>query len=175
MISTTDGATDLLTRRVALVGAAGSGVFVAASTASALNQPGQASLARAIETLRIAMVDGDSNELNRLLDDQLIYMHSSGHSQTKANLLAVLGGKRFFASLSNSDIDVRVVDRTGAVSIMVDQVKNLPNGKTRASRIKVLQTWLLSHGRWVLLARCSALMSSAQIQKCAAPSGPAAL
>lgn len=163
-----------LNRRMALAGAAGCGLVLTTSSVVAADQANQASLARTIETLRIAMVEGDRNELNRLLDDQLIYMHSSGHSQTKANLLAELGGKRFFASLSNSDIDVRVVDRTGLVSITVDQVKNLSSGKTRASRIKVLQTWLLSHGRWVLLARCSALMSSAQTQKCAAPSTPGA-
>lgn len=151
-----------LTRRTALAAGMAGTVSLAAGEAVPSVPAAETSLARAIEALRIAMVAGDARALERLLDDRLIYMHSSGHSQTKANLLNDLAGKSFFAALTNSEPEIHVVGRTGILSVTVDQVKNLPGGKMRASRIKVLQTWVLSAGDWVLLARCSALIISAQ-------------
>lgn len=73
-------------------------------------------------------------------------MHSSGQTQTKADLLRDLAGKTFFAGLTYSNQTTDVVDYTGTAIATVDQVKNLYVGKTRASQIKVLQTWVHSGG-----------------------------
>ena len=127
----------------------------------------QSGLERAIEALRAAMVAGDGQALNRLLHDRLSYMHSSGNAQTKADVMRDLGGKRFFAALTYPEQTVSVVDRTGLVIQTVDQVKNLPDGKTRASRIKVQQAWVETDGGWKLLARSSAIISSPLQRACA--------
>ena len=115
-------------------------------------------LGQAVEALRLAMVEGDGKALHSLLDDSLIYMHSSGNSQTKADVLRDLAGKSFFASLSYSETVLNRAGETGIALLTVDQVKNLAGGGTRASRIKVLQTWIRAKGGWRLLARSSALI-----------------
>lgn len=120
----------------------------------------QSAFERAIEELRVAMVEGNEVALDKLLHAKLIYMHSSGHSQTKTNLMSDLAGKKFFASLTYSDVLIETVDRTGIVAMTIDQVKNLPGDKTRASRIKVMQTWVSAGNDWKLLARLSSIISS---------------
>ena len=106
------------------------------------------------------MVAGDATALKAMLHDRLTYMHSSGHSQTKAMLMDDLTVKRMFAGLTYSGQTVDVIGHTGTVVQTVDQVKNLPDGATRASRIKVLQTWLHAEGAWKLLSRVSAIIYS---------------
>ena len=123
-------------------------------------------LEQAVERLRVAMVEGDGTTLDELLHAKLVYMHSSGHAQTKADLLRDLAGKRFFAALTNSDLTVDVIDRTGVVVATVDQVKNLPDGRTRASRIKVLMTWIVDRHEWRLLSRGSAIIYSPLATRC---------
>ena len=129
-------------------------------------------LGRAVEDLRLAMVSGDSGLLTAMLDDTLIYMHSSGNSQTKADVLRDLAGKSFFASLTYAGI---VLNRSGGVGVAlltVDQAKNLPSGGTRASRIKVLQTWVETRRGWRLLARSSALIVPRGAPPASAPTAP---
>jgi hypothetical protein len=154
-------AASALTRRTALTALAAVGsVSMAPAAVGAPAADRKASLERALEALRVAMVAGDGKTLNAMLHDSLNYMHSSGNSQTKANLLGDLAGKRFFAGLTYSDQTLDIVENTGTVVQTVDQVKNLPDGKTRASQIKVLQTWLHTGGRWQLLSRVSAIIYS---------------
>lgn len=164
-----------LNRRKALT-ALGAAVGTASLAAPSLAKGSseQSSLERAVEELRAAMVAGDRAALERLLHDQLRYLHSSGQTQTRANLLSDLAGKKFFASLIFPEASIVPVDCTGIANLTVDQVKNLPDGKTRASRIKVLQTWTKTPSGWKLLGRMSAIISSPIMQPCrtgTAPSG----
>lgn len=148
-----------LSRRTALaslgVGALTTGV---AATASANPAP-TASLAAAVEALRVAMLAGDGKALRHLIHDRIDYMHSSGGTQTKANLLSDLDGKTFFADLQFIQPACEVIGRNGLVKMAVDQVKNLSDGKTRPSRLKVQQVWTGGTDRWQLLARSSVLIS----------------
>jgi len=121
----------------------------------------------ALESLRVAMEKGDGPVLDRLLHPDLIYMHSSGFSQSKTDLIRSLAGKQFFAAFTASDIRVQQTGDTALASMTVDQVKNLPGGATRASRIRVLCTWVRRQGHWQMYGRCSALMSPAQTAACA--------
>lgn len=155
------GRTSEISRRSALHMLAATGAVSLAPEAVAAPVPGQqASLEATIESLRAAMVSGDGAALNALLHDHLTYMHSSGHSQTKANVMADLAGKTFFAGLTYKDQSVDIIENTGTVVQTVDQIKNLPGGKTRASQIKVLQTWIHTAGGWQLLSRVSAIIYS---------------
>lgn len=148
-----------LTRRAALAGLAVSSMAAkAAADAPAGTSRGEEALISAVEVLRVAMVEGDGKTLELMLHDHLNYMHSSGNSQTKANVLSDLAGKTFFASLVHSEVKVDIIGENGIVKMTVDQVKNLPGGKTRASQIKVLQVWAQVNGQWKLIARASALI-----------------
>ncbi|MDP3673766.1 MAG: nuclear transport factor 2 family protein [Novosphingobium sp.] len=86
-----------MTRRFALIAlSAGSAVSVGAPVIGAPASAGQASLKRAVEALRVAMVTGDEKALKMMLHDELVYMHSSGNIQTKTKLLGDLAGKAIF-------------------------------------------------------------------------------
>lgn len=150
-----------LDRRTALAALAVSGGIAIAPAAIGKPATGKrASLEDAVERLRVAMVEGDGKALDALLYEHLTYMHSSGFSQTKAKLLSDLAGQHFFATLTYADKQIDLIEDTGIAVLTVDQVKNLPNGSTRASRIRVIQTWATQHGRWILVARSSAIVSS---------------
>lgn len=128
------------------------------------------SLEDALETLRTAMLAGNGSILEALLHNQLKYMHSSGLVQSKADLLRDLAGKRFFASLVYVEHTSEIVDGVGVALLTVDQVKNLTDGRTRASRIKVQMDWINIGEKWKLLTRASALISqSAPVAPLQAP------
>lgn len=150
-----------LTRRTALtaLGVTGLASMSAGASASAPERT-RAGLEAAIEASRIAMLTGDGRSLRALLHDRLIYMHSSGRSQTKSDVLRELDGKSFFAALVYSALSVDLVDGVGVVTVTIDQTKNLPGGKTRASQLTVLQIWAQRGTNWQMLARSSHLMGS---------------
>jgi len=112
-------------------------------------------VAKAVETLRAAMVAGDGKVLTALLHDRLTYSHSDGHQQTKAQVLDELAGKKSFASLALSEQTVDVVGTVGIVRHVFDSVNNLPEGKTSSAHIRVLQVWVKAGKGWKLLARAS--------------------
>lgn len=151
-----------LTRRTALtaLGATGAVTMASAAIGAPAANTRLTGLERASEALRLAMVAGDGRTLDALLHDRLVYMHSSGHSQSKADLMRDLAGKQFFAGLTYAAQSFDVVGDTGIVRLTVDQVKNVAGGKTRASRIEVLHTWVRTGGTWRLLGRVSALIES---------------
>lgn len=153
-----------LNRRTALT-VMGAGLLSVAPEARAANSVRKARLEGAIEAMRVAMVAGDGKTIDGLVHAQLNYMHSSGFSQTKEKLLADLAGKKFFESLTYANLAIDIVPGAGIVKFSADQVKNLPGGGTRPSRIIVLQTWL-EHGKsWQLLTRASALISSGTVSR----------
>jgi hypothetical protein len=75
-------------------------------------------------------------------------MLSSGHIQTKQNVMSDLAGKRFFASLTYSNSATTITHDIGVVTLLVDQAKNLPDGGTRPSRLNVMQIWLNTRRTW---------------------------
>jgi hypothetical protein len=159
------------TRRTALaaLGASGLAPLASVAAASAISSE-QSSLESAVEALRVAMLVGDGKALDVLLHDDLSYMHSSGHVQTKQNVMVDLAGKRFFASLEYSNSAFKITRDVGVVTLLVDQAKNLPGGGTRMSRLNVMQVWLDTRRTWTLLARSSALVApTAPIPAATAP------
>lgn len=161
------GSNALSSRRAALFALAGTGAMAAAAPAAFAGvRADDASLQRQIEALRLAMVGGDGPVLSSILHDHLNYMHSSGRSQTKPNLLSDLAGKQFFASLGFSEVVTEVTENLGIATMTVDQVKNIAGGRTRASQLRVMQTWIRLHGTWKLLARCSVLTRPAPVPSC---------
>jgi hypothetical protein len=147
-------------RRTAMAAAGAHGFLVCmVAKARAAIPLNVTSLNNVLETWRGAMLAGNGVVLENLLHDHLKYMHSSGLVQTKADVLHDLAGKKFFSSLGHVESTAEIVDNLGVAVLTVDQVKNLSDGKTRASRIKVETTWINKEGQWKLLTRASALIS----------------
>ncbi|GGC13481.1 hypothetical protein GCM10011494_35400 [Novosphingobium endophyticum] len=164
-----------LSRRGALasLGVVCAGSMVGAASATGNPPTGQTSLENAVEGLRTAMLTGDTEALGALLHDRLDYMHASGRSQTKRQVIDQLGGKNFFAGLGFSDAAYEIVGNVGIVKVTVDQDKNLAGGETRKSRIVTLLTWIHDSRGWKLLARSSAIIESPLFPPCS-PARPAA-
>lgn len=146
-----------MSRRSAMV-AVGAGMAVAGlggAAAAATSAADKASLDKAVEALRAAMVAGDGKALNELLQDSLTYSHSDGRVQTKAQVLEELSGKKAFASIDLSELSSYVVENVGIARHVFDAVNNLADGKTSTAHIKVLQTWIKAGDGWKLVARGS--------------------
>ncbi|MGE7418527.1 nuclear transport factor 2 family protein [Methylobacterium tarhaniae] len=150
--------TETCSRRVLLAGMtaglAAPMLAVGAGTASAADE-GEV-VARQLEALRVAIVDGDAKTLDALTHPQLSYGHSSGRKiETKAQFIASLAGKTNYKSLTFSEQWIQVVGDNAMVRHVWDGADILPGGETGRSYIAVLQVWLKDGGQWRLLARQS--------------------
>jgi ketosteroid isomerase-like protein len=95
-----------------------------------------------------AVVKRDTAALQRLLADDLIFVHSNGSTiQNKAQYLAASERARYEA-LPLSDIDVRIYGKTAVLSAYID-TKNIGR---EPFRVRTLQVFVQKDGRWQLSA-----------------------
>jgi ketosteroid isomerase-like protein len=144
--------------RRATLSAAMTGLALAAldpSAAQAGPAEDKASLEKAVEAMRQAMLAGDDKALNAVLHDDLSYSHSDGRLQNKAQVLADFSGKKPMSSIELSEQTVTIVSNVGVVRHVFDAVNQLPDGTASNAHIKVLQTWIKDGEAWRLLARAS--------------------
>jgi ketosteroid isomerase-like protein len=110
-----------------------------------------------IEKLRVLMLTPDTAKLNRLVADQLIYVHSDGHFNNKATFVSdLMTGVSHFTALEFKEQTVTVVGDVGIVRhILTGDTQD--KGKAPAHvNIRVMQIWQKKAGHWKLLARQSA-------------------
>jgi hypothetical protein len=113
----------------------------------------EADVARAVETLKQAMLDGNRQALEKIAADELTYGHSSGLLEDKATFVeALASGKSDFTTINFTDQVVKVVGNTATVrhKLSGDIVNNGATGKVNLS---VLLIWVKIKGEWKLLAR----------------------
>jgi len=108
----------------------------------------------AVEALRKAMVAGDKAALDKLTQAELIYCHSSGRLENKAEFIETLtNGKAGFTAIELSDQSVNVVDK-------VALVRHVFNGTARKDgghiKLSILTVWTPQQDQWKLLARQAA-------------------
>ena len=150
--------TENCSRRVLLAGlTAGLAMpALAAGTGTAQAADDSEAVARQLEALRVAIVEGDAKALDALTHPQMSYGHSSGRKiETKAQFIASLAGKTNYKSLTFSEQWIQVVGDTAMVRHVWDGADILPSGETGRSYIAVMQVWLKDGGQWRLLARQS--------------------
>ncbi|MEH3148064.1 MAG: nuclear transport factor 2 family protein [Methylobacterium frigidaeris] len=146
-----------MSRRILLAAAGAATVpTLAGSIGGARAADDKATVLTALESLRVAIVNGDAKTLDGLLHDQLTYGHSSGrNNQTKSQFVASVAGKVNYKSLAFSEQWVEIVGSNALVRHVWDGADILPNGDTGRSYIAVLQVWVKDGDRWLLLARQS--------------------
>lgn len=144
-----------MSRRNALVALGASAAAMGfASQAVAQTAAGDtASLESAVEALRRALVDGDGDVLQRIVDDKMTYSHSDGRVWTKHDLLDNIAGKKRYLSIRTSAQSIYIVGHTGIVRHTYDVLNNGSDGKTSTSHISVLLCWVKAGKQWKLLAR----------------------
>ncbi len=126
---------------------------VAACSTVSPGGAGQASVDDAAEQLRRLMIDPDKARLEALVSDDLSYGHSGGKVDTKTSFIAdLLSGASDFVTITITDQTVR---RTNNVALVRHTLSASTNdgGKPGSVTIKILQVWMLTDGRWQLIAR----------------------
>lgn len=104
----------------------------------------------AMEALKQAMIHRDGVALDRLLNDDLMYTHSAGQVETKADVIKSIGsGKSIIEKLEFSNTTVRVYGETALVKGRVD----LWHSATNIVPMDVLHVWVKKADGWRLVAR----------------------
>jgi hypothetical protein len=99
-----------------------------------------------------AQVKGDFATLDRVLADDLTYIHASGLVQNKAEFLADLkSGKRTYTSIKTSDVNVRLLKGT-AIITAGSEIRVVHEGKENALSVRVTEVYALRKAHWQLIA-----------------------
>ena len=114
----------------------------------------ESAVSAAVESLRKAMAESDKGALEKLAEEQLLYSHSSGRVEDKAQFIATLvGAKSGFSAISLSDQTVNVVDD---IALVKHKFTGTRKGDGNKMNLAVLTVWRERGGQWRLLARQAA-------------------
>ena len=103
---------------------------------------------------RQAVIEQDKAALDRLLADDLIYMHGGGKTQNKAEYItAVTTGPSHYESFTPSDTRIRVYGNIAVLSGYVD-VKTPRD----SYRVRTLEIYSNNNGQWQFTAKESVRM-----------------
>jgi hypothetical protein len=99
-----------------------------------------------------ALTRRDFAVLDRLLGNDLTYIHASGVVQNKADFLADLrSGKRIYTSIKSSDLNVRLL-RGAAVITGLTEIHVTVESKESDLSLRVTEVYAKRKGRWQLIA-----------------------
>jgi hypothetical protein len=103
-----------------------------------------------MDTYKDAMIHNNSAVLEKLLRDDLTFVHSAGQLESKSDVLkAVTTGKNVITRMEFSDSSVRIYGNTALVKCRVD----LWHSETNIVHMNILHAWVKSAGGWQLAAR----------------------
>jgi Domain of unknown function (DUF4440) len=142
-----------VSRRLLLTAALMSGIGAAAPFAWAQGSADEAALAKAVDTLRTAMIAADKAQLLALASEQLSYGHSSGSLENKAQYAEAIASKKaIFKTLQFQDQTIAVTGSTAIVrNTFVSDVER--EGKVTPVKVGVMQVWQKDAAGWKLYAR----------------------
>ena len=108
-----------------------------------------------------AMVSGDMAALDRLLGDELTYVHSTGALDSKPRLLEELRTHELrYRSIASREAQARVYGDAGViVGIATMQVEK--GAMSRALTLRYTASYVMRQGRWQLVAYQSTLLPDA--------------
>ncbi len=107
----------------------------------------------AVEMLRLALISGNENELERLLAKKLSYGHAWGYVEGKEEFIEKLVSKKSdFVGITLNDQVISVTRRTAVVRhILSAETKD--NNKAGRLKLKEMLVFSKRNGHWKLLAR----------------------
>lgn len=110
-------------------------------------------VAKAVETLTKAMIDGNKAALENIAADALSYGHSSGKMQDKAAFVdAIASGQSDFVTINLIDQTILVKDQTAIVRHKLSAETN-DGGKPGNVSLGIMLVWTKEKGQWKLLGR----------------------
>jgi ketosteroid isomerase-like protein len=132
-------------------------VFVAAAVSLSAADPKTEVLA-SIETWRQAVLKKDAKALDPLLHPDLLYSHSDGRTQTKADILKDMANTQ---AIKFGEQNVRVYGDTVLVKGNVEFVNTAATGATTTLNLSLLQVWIKTPKGWQLVGRQSTRLTPA--------------
>ena len=123
------------------------------STQGQTETKAEVSVALAAEKLRLAMIDPDEKELNKILAKKLSYGQYGGYVENKTEFIKMLMNKQpDFVGISTDDEVISVTRKTAIVRhIFSAQTKD--NNNPGRVKLKVMLVFIKISGHWKLLAR----------------------
>lgn len=110
-------------------------------------------VAAAVEAIRRGMIAADRAALDALCLDELVYGHTSGLMQTKAEFIAdVTSGKTTWKSIEMEKLRHSLAG-DNAISLFTFVGANASGGQTNALRFDVVMVWKKVASQWKLLVR----------------------
>lgn len=107
----------------------------------------------AANDLSKAQMNKDKAAMERLLGDELVYSHSSGMRETKAqHIAATTKPTNHYESISLTDTKVMAYGDTAILTCTADISTN-NDGKKGSNHLSMLQTWVKRGSGWQLVAR----------------------
>lgn len=107
----------------------------------------------ALENRRIeAMTKEDETTLNEILADDLIYTHSSGRVETKAEFIGNLAsGRTKYVSFERDDVKIRQYGDTAVVTGFA-KVHVTSNGRDLRFQVRFLDVYAKRNDTWQMVA-----------------------
>ena len=107
----------------------------------------------AVEKLRLAMVEPNSDVLSQLVADKLSYGHSSGKLENKSEFIQALTSKS--SDFTTINLTQQTVQVTGKTAIVRHHLAAETNDKGVSGTVKlaIMLVWQKQQGQWRLLAR----------------------
>lgn len=110
-------------------------------------------VSRAVETLKAAMISGDSAQLAAIVTEDLSYGHSTGKIQNKKSFIeSFLNGSTDFVTINLLDQKIQVHGKTAVVRHILDATNN-DYGKPGTVKLSILTVWVKIKGKWKMMAR----------------------
>ena len=110
-------------------------------------------VAKSAESLRLAMISGNKNDLDNIVLDDLSYGHSGGLVETKSAFIDKFAtGKSDFVTINIKEQTIDVNKKTAIVRQVLSADTN-DNNKPATVNLKVMLVFVKVKGDWKLLAR----------------------
>jgi ketosteroid isomerase-like protein len=128
-------------------------LFSLATIASAQSKK-ENQVARAVQDLKKAMIDGDSVRLMKLSAERLTYGHSSGTIEDQQTFVHnIASGNSDFVTIDLSEQTISVSGKTAIVRHTLIAATNDKGKGPGTVKLHNLTVWQKSDGNWKLLAR----------------------
>jgi len=123
---------------------------------AANNPAAEKEILAAMDAYKDAMIHNNAAVLEKLLHEDLTFVHSAGQLERKADVLkAVTTGKNVIIRMEFSDSSVRTYGNTALVRCRVD----LWHSETNIVHMNVLHAWVKTGAGWQLAARQATRLS----------------
>jgi len=110
-------------------------------------------VANAVERLRMAMIDGNKEELVSIVSDKLSYGHSSGFVEGKTEFVdKIVSGKSDFVTIELKDQVISISGKIAVIRHKLNATTN-DNGKPGEVHLSILLIFQKENKQWKLLAR----------------------